>query len=783
MSDSKEKSDDLIAELARLMASNAQGSEPGAKPTVIKLPPLSEASIPSPGPVRIPGMDAPKTGGVEARPAPAAAAVPTVRIPGMERPAGIADPAPVPTQAPRPASQVDFGKPPVAPSPVRSEPLANWHSHSLPSAVQPAAPARPAEIPTPLEAGPAALARTGAGHSPGPAAPEAAPAVPVNQKPEETETVESEAVSFDFGFSNASSHNGEDGHDGPAADPIADLIAAELDAVEVASASAPTPMPVSPAPMALKPAQAVPQRPAAVAVPLKPVSVTPRPAESDRFAVAPVFGEGAGRVEPQVKPPAQPVSSAVAMSPRQREELDPIDEIEDLIGQAVRVDLSGPEKGHPEKPAPVVPPLSTGFAPRRAGIKDGANRATSPEDAILAAAAASGAEVGRIEAPEPDSRPYKRMKVKPPKTSVVPSGARQYVGIAVAGTLLLASGFGLYWVLGMGANSDPSTAPVLTADAAPAKVEPTVTPTTPEQPSGAVVFNELDTATAEPETIETLVSRDETAGESPTEVARAVTPVVEQPIETGLANRKVRTVTVRPDGTIVAADDAVAGSEALPVERPNVPEIAGAELEPSELLTAAVAESEAGGGTIPAVAVETDPLAALVADSREATTTPLEEPAPLEVAALDPQDAVQPVFDGGLAAPIPMPRPANRSSLVGNGNAGAPAATASLSANEPAPLPLVSLTESPATAAPSSGGAYVQLASLPSEQDAQSQIRAQTSRFQGLFNGTSLEVRRVDLGAKGVWYRVVLPVSSFQEATQTCATIKANGGDCIPNNG
>ena len=41
----------------------------------------------------------------------------------------------------------------------------------------------------------------------------------------------------------------------------------------------------------------------------------------------------------------------------------------------------------------------------------------------------------------------------------------------------------------------------------------------------------------------------------------------------------------------------------------------------------------------------------------------------------------------------------------------------------------------------------------------------------------------VDLGAKGIWYRVVMPTSSFQDATQTCARIKANGGDCVAING
>ena len=62
-----------------------------------------------------------------------------------------------------------------------------------------------------------------------------------------------------------------------------------------------------------------------------------------------------------------------------------------------------------------------------------------------------------------------------------------------------------------------------------------------------------------------------------TDVTRDVTPAAGDDSESGLANRKVRTVTVRPDGTIVSGDDAVAGGEALPVERPNVPAVPSAE--------------------------------------------------------------------------------------------------------------------------------------------------------------------------------------------------------------
>src|SRR5690606_36315296 len=95
-------------------------------------------------------------------------------------------------------------------------------------------------------------------------------------------------------------------------------------------------------------------------------------------------------------------------------ERDPMDEIESLIGEAVRVELSGNEKSPASpQPAPVVPPLTTGFAPRRSALKDNEPQVQSAEAAILAAAAASGAGVGRIEkvAPEAD-RTYNRGRLQ-----------------------------------------------------------------------------------------------------------------------------------------------------------------------------------------------------------------------------------------------------------------------------------------------------------------------------------------------------------------------------------
>ncbi|MHB1109367.1 MAG: hypothetical protein ACYCZU_03460, partial [Devosia sp.] len=632
MSDSQEKSDDLIAELAKLMASNAQGSESEAKPTVIKLTPLSEATVPSPAPIRIPGMDLPA--------APAAA--PAVRIPGMEKPAGVdmSTPAAGPAPEPRsqPTTQFDFGKPPAASPVIAPEPLSNWQSREVPKP----APLVPARQPT-------------AQSAPAPVAARLEPTISVAPAPAEAKPAPSgggDGFNFDFGFNSDGAATGEKPQSDaqpkaeeppkpaitPDHDPIADLIAAELDAAQAEPAKPDAPK-VEPMPAAaVFPAsvEAIPARnfgnpaagqapvliarpagsPASRATPTAPVSFRPLPqapkaAESDKFAVAPVFGLGgkpppaptssvtmppgpARPAVPAAAPQAAAPSPAVASAPKH--DSDPMNEIENLIGEAVRTELSGSDKPvFPRQPqmqapaVPVVPPLTTGFAPRRAGLKDNEPQMKSAEAAILAAAAATGAEVGRIDAESGDERPYKRVKMKPRKANMF-GGMRQYVGMAVAGTLLLAAGFGLYWVLGMGRGD--GAAPVLTADATPAKQVPAITAANTAEPARSVVFDEID-GVAAVDSAETLVSRDETAGASVTDVARVVTPESSDSTESGLANRKVRTVTVRPDGTIVNGDEAVAGTEALPVERPNVPAVPGATTEPSDLLTAAVATDAA----------------------------------------------------------------------------------------------------------------------------------------------------------------------------------------------
>ncbi len=828
MSESQEKSDDLIAELAKLMASNAQGGEPEAKPA-IKMQPLNEATVAAAAPLRIPGMPSPAPAAAPAAAAPEApkpAVAPTLRIPGMSQPvAASAEPAivpPAPSAAPAPQAesrpalggQFDFGKPPGVAPVIAPEPMTNWQSREMPKPAPQPAPVEPVlSVPlksAPVAAAPVVEARPAPAPQPvaeprpvqsfkpapmnrvepsaAPAAALAAPRAPMVSAPSMPSNAPAgDGFDFDFGFGNEPPASSAGDDEAPAHDPIADLIAAELDAAEedeiaptpapapvVAPRPAPMPAPVQAAPMPSAPvrsfanpnqapvlvAKPTGSRPAPVAAPRPAPQAPPQRVEADRFAVAPVFG--------------LPGKTAAA-APATRSEPDPMDEIESLIGEAVRVELSPPEKtptvtlAPPPPAAPVVPPLNTAFAPRRSELKDREPPMRSAEDAILAAAAATGARVDHVDTLDAeDRRPVKRMKVKPPKSRGVSSGARQYIGMAVAGTLLLAAGLGLYWVLGMG-RGDPSTAPVLTAEAGSAKQPaPVVASADSAAPAATGLFNQIQGRTT-PEPNETLVSRDETEGAAATDVARVVGTEAAD-TEGGLANRKVRTVTVRPDGTIVPGDEAVAGNEVLPVARPSVPQIDGAQVQPSELL----ASAETGN-------VQPDAIAAAIAGDTPVTAQVDPNAVSALVASAQPSAAASmpASFDATKIAPAPLARPSDRSTMVGGANR----AVDLTAAIEETPATPVAAAPTPAASSGGQSGPYVQIAAQRSEGEAQASLRNAQSRFGSLFGGAQPYIQRADLGQKGIYYRVRIPASSLQEASSICSSIKANGGDCMASGG
>jgi hypothetical protein len=339
-----------------------------------------------------------------------------------------------------------------------------------------------------------------------------------------------------------------------------------------------------------------------------------------------------------------------------------------------------------------------------------------------------------------------------------------------AGVAIVALIGGVYFAFFSG-PPEPGEAPVLTADSQPLKEQAEQTPTETAA-SESVVFNEIEGNTAVPED-EALVSRDQTGGASGADVAQVLAP---EEGETELANRPVRTVTVRPDGTIVQADDSVAGSNVLPVERPDVPAV------PNSTLTAdpigeAIAQAMSGETT---AAADGDAQVAAL-DSPVATTDAAEETteAPNTLAG---DDVTAPAANDSTA-PRPIPRPAGLTAAATPSPAAATPAAPAAAESTVALAPPQEQAATPAaetpTPAASNVGAWVQLSSQRTEEEAQAGIPTLQARYGSLFNGATPEVSRVDLGERGIYYRVRLPQPTLAAANSVCGAILGQGGDCF----
>jgi hypothetical protein len=108
----------------------------------------------------------------------------------------------------------------------------------------------------------------------------------------------------------------------------------------------------------------------------------------------------------------------------------------------------------------------------------------------------------------------------------------------------------------------------------------------------------------------------------------------------------------------------------------------------------------------------------------------------------------------------------------------APETTSAPARNAPLTPPAPRLASAPANGGTS---AYVvQISSQRSESEAQASFRSMQAKYPTALADRSPIVRRVDLGAKGVFYRALVgPFASASEAGHVCNSLKAAGGQCI----
>jgi cell division protein FtsN len=74
----------------------------------------------------------------------------------------------------------------------------------------------------------------------------------------------------------------------------------------------------------------------------------------------------------------------------------------------------------------------------------------------------------------------------------------------------------------------------------------------------------------------------------------------------------------------------------------------------------------------------------------------------------------------------------------------------------------------------------VQISAERSDAEAQASFKTLQSRYPDMLAGRQSQIRRIDLGSKGVVYRAQIgPFDTVEQAKQFCGRLKAAGGHCI----
>lgn len=300
-------------------------------------------------------------------------------------------------------------------------------------------------------------------------------------------------------------------------------------------------------------------------------------------------------------------------------------------------------------------------------------------------------------------------------------------------------------------------------------------------------------------------------------------------VVSGVSPRKVKTMVVRPDGSLVerevteedvkqqaandaellkiaqkaaqdaamvsdsAGDDIAKAIENVPerlapaAETSTASEMAGrlatpdaegtavaAKVQPVEPVRLDDAEAVAETPAVPDLKPATDVTARAPAD------TPLERSIPVEqAAALEAEAADAPVRKVTTTAvkPVPVVRPveepADTAAAEAMPEARTEDATTEVSAlEEAAPKPVE-------TAVVPAGSYVIQIASLPSEAEAQTSYNRLSAKFAGIIGGKGVDIRRAEIKNKGTYYRVRIPAGTRQEAQALCSEYKSAGGSCL----
>ncbi|RAI00644.1 hypothetical protein DLJ53_15415 [Acuticoccus sediminis] len=346
------------------------------------------------------------------------------------------------------------------------------------------------------------------------------------------------------------------------------------------------------------------------------------------------------------------------------------------------------------------------------------------------------------------SHPVRSRKRRVRRGAVV--AAVSVAAVVVAGIV----GFNVF----AGSDGRSGSPPVIHADARDVKTRP--------EDEGSTARPEIDERVA-------LGDNDRLVVPDPVRIGPQEAPPAPS---TETETRSVRTVVVRPDGTIVPTQARGSGaSRSTPsYEAPAAAPPAGGGTD------AHTADTTSLGETTAAAARPAEPLSATRPEA-SVTSTPMDST--YEDNAAESDESFGEVDGTDLAAldaavtPRPRPAPPNRSSASQRTSVAAPAAsTATTVAAAPAQEPAAAAT-APASSTSLPWG--VQVASRRDMASAEASFRDLQRRFPSVLGNSHPSIVAATVGDRGMFYRVRVGASSYAEANQLCSRLKSAGGDCF----
>ncbi len=341
------------------------------------------------------------------------------------------------------------------------------------------------------------------------------------------------------------------------------------------------------------------------------------------------------------------------------------------------------------------------------------------------------------------------------------AGRVKWLALGALG-LALVGGLAVYGSIGDSGIDSGEAPAIVRADNEPVRVLPVDPEGTIVPNQDRVVFDKVGGGNVVPE------QQQETLVDGRQEPAIASTPVKEEDrVLTGdnsaegnvgngtaIAPRAVQTVTVRPDGTLVAnqpvEQPAASQAEVVPETRPEgTPEPAVPQPMPQLPIAEAAIEAvpekavppanEAAEANVPVRVVELKPVV-----QKQKTSTPKA----LDAVPSRPSD--QPVNIVNNEAPAVPEQPADQQSA----------------AVEPA-------------STPAAGSYLMQIASTPTEESATATLRSLSGKFGSVLAGKDYVIQKADVPGKGTVYRVRIVAGSKDAAAKLCSSYKSAGGSCF----